>query len=113
AYESERPDAQFRDPYARRLAGPRGEEILRSIPGGRRTAWPMVVRTVVFDEFILRAVRDEGADTVLNLAAGLDARPWRLPLPPSLRWIDVDLPEILDWKQRELAGETPACRYEA
>ena len=35
---------------------------------------------------------------MLNLAAGLDARAWRMPLPPTLRWIDVDLPGILDYK---------------
>src|SRR5438093_7634060 len=85
ALESERPDAHFRDPFARRLAGERGEEIVRSLPGGRVMSWPMVVRTVVFDEFVMRLVRKEGADTVLNLAAGLDARPWRLALPKSLR----------------------------
>ena len=113
AFETERPDAHFRDPYARRLAGPNGEKIVRSIPGGRRSAWPMVVRTVALDEFLLRGVRDEGVGAVLNLAAGLDARPWRLPLPASLRWIDVDLPEILGYKQRELANDVPRCRYEA
>ena len=31
AMESERPDALFRDPYARRLAGPRGEQIVAEI----------------------------------------------------------------------------------
>ncbi len=113
AEESERPDALFHDPYARRLVGDRGEQIIRSIADGRRMSWPMVVRTVVFDEIVMRAVRDEGADAVLNLAAGLDARPWRLPLPASLRWIDVDLPEILGYKQHQLALDAPKCRYEA
>jgi methyltransferase (TIGR00027 family) len=112
AYESERPDAHFRDPYARRLAGARGPEIVRSIPGGRAVSWAMVVRTTVMDEIILRLIRDEGVDTVLNLAAGLDARPWRLELSTTLRWVDVDLPDMLAYKQRELAGETPRCRYE-
>jgi methyltransferase (TIGR00027 family) len=73
----------------------------------------MVVRTVVFDETILRCVREGGADTVLNLAAGLDARPWRLDLPPSLRWVDVDLPAISRYKSEMMQGETPRCRYEA
>ena len=36
AMESERPDALFHDPYARRLAGERGEQIVRSLPRGRR-----------------------------------------------------------------------------
>lgn len=112
AHESERPDALFHDPYARRLAGERGERIIREVVRGRSMSWPMVVRTCVFDDFVMKAVRDDGVDTVLNLAAGLDARPWRLPLPASLRWIDVDLPEILGYKQREMAVESPKCRYE-
>ena len=47
AMESERPDALFRDPYARRLGGERGEAIVRAMPRGRSMAWPMIVRTAV------------------------------------------------------------------
>ncbi|MBX6333377.1 MAG: class I SAM-dependent methyltransferase [Gemmatimonadaceae bacterium] len=110
AWESERPDALFRDPYARRLAGPRGEEIVRALPGGRGMGWAMVVRTVAFDEIILRLVREDRVDVVLCLAAGLDTRPYRLPLPPTLHWIEVDLPALLEYKARELRDERPACR---
>src|SRR3989475_2969204 len=85
AWESERADALFHDPYARRLAGPQGETIVRTMPKARTWAWPMVVRTCLFDELILRAIERDGVGTVLNLAAGLDARPWRLPLSPALR----------------------------
>jgi len=92
--ESRRPDAIFRDPFAERLAGPDGSAIVAKLPRGRATAWAMIVRTAVFDEIILTRVREHSADLVLNLAAGLDARPWRLPLPPSLRWVDVDLPGL-------------------
>ncbi len=112
AMESERPDALFRDPYARRLAGPAGEQILASMPQGRRWAWPMIVRTAVMDEVIMRLVTQEGVDTILNLAAGLDARAYRLDLPAQLRWIDVDLEGILSYKEAALAGEQPRCRVE-
>ena len=112
AMETDRPDALFRDPYARRLAGAQGEEIVRTMKRGAGMAWAMIVRTKVFDELLLGAIR-EGADLVLNLAAGLDARPWRLELPPSLRWVDVDLPGILNHKTEAMKGETPRCRYEA
>ncbi len=113
AMESARPDAIFRDPFAERLAGRRGQEIVDQLPQGRASAWPMIVRTAVFDEIIREAVASRGVDLVLNLAAGLDARPWRLPLPPSLHWVDADLPGILNYKTEMLAGETPVCRYEA
>src|SRR5437763_1250345 len=108
--ESERKDAIFRDPFARRLAGARGEEILAAMPKGRSFAWPMIVRTSLFDEIILRLAGE--IDTVLNLAAGLDARPYRLALPPSLKWIDVDLPPMIDYKRSGLAGEKPRCDVE-
>ncbi len=113
AMETARPDAIFRDPFADRLAGPRGREIMAEMHKGLDAAWPMIVRTAVFDEIILDAVHNKKIDLVVNLAAGLDARPWRLPLPPSLHWVDVDLPGILNYKAETLKDETPVCRYEA
>ncbi|HEY3219667.1 MAG TPA: class I SAM-dependent methyltransferase [Gemmatimonadales bacterium] len=112
AMESERPDALFHDPYARRLAGPAGEQILASMPQGKRWGWPMIVRTAVMDEIVMRLVKEEGVDTVLNLAAGLDARAYRLELPRTLHWIDVDLEGILSYKEAALAGERPRCPVE-
>ncbi len=112
AFESERPDALFRDPFARRLAGARGEAIVKAMPRGRAMSWPMVVRTAVMDEIVLRCVQ-QGCTTVLNLAAGLDTRAFRLPLPKSLRWFDADLPDMVAYKQQQLAGEQPVCAYEA
>ena len=110
--ESERPDALFHDPYARRLAGTLGEEILRALPNGRKWSWPMVVRTAVMDELIVHAVTQDAVDTVVNLAAGLDARPYRLPLRPSVRWIEADFPDVIAYKQVHLASERPACTLE-
>jgi methyltransferase (TIGR00027 family) len=111
AMESERSDALFNDPYARRLGGERGEAIVRAMPKGAATSWPMVVRTAVMDEIILRCVQ-QGAETVLNLAAGLDARPYRLPLPSSLRWMHVDLPDMVEYFRGQMAGEAPHCQLE-
>jgi len=113
AHESERKDAIFHDPFARTLAGPEGAAILKAIPRGRQTSWPLVVRTAVFDEVVLRYVREQGATAVLNLAAGLDARPWRLPLPESLRWVDVDFAPMLDYKRQAIGDAPSKCRYEA
>jgi methyltransferase (TIGR00027 family) len=111
AFESERRDAIFRDPYARELGGERGEAIVRSMPGGEHTAWPMVVRTAVMDEIVLRCVR-AGAKTVLNLAAGLDARAFRLDLPKQLRWIHADMPDMVDYFRARMDRETPRCALE-
>jgi methyltransferase (TIGR00027 family) len=111
AMESERPDALFNDPYARRLGGARGQAIVEALPSGSETSWPLVVRTCVMDDMVLRLVR-AGAKTVLNLAAGLDARPYRLDLPADLRWLHVDMPEMVDYFRTGMAGETPKCRLE-
>ena len=111
AMESRRDDALFRDPYAERLAGARGEAIARSQEQGTSGAWSVITRTAVLDEMILHAIR-EGADTVLNLAAGLDTRPYRLPLPAALRWIEVDFPGILAYKADRLGDAQPRCALE-
>jgi O-methyltransferase involved in polyketide biosynthesis len=64
------------------------------------------------DEIILDRVRGGGVELVLNLAAGLDARPWRMDLPANLQWVDVDLPGILGHKVDVLRNERPRCAYE-
>jgi methyltransferase (TIGR00027 family) len=112
ALETERADAHFQDKLARKLAGERGEQIVRGMPKSAAFSWSIVVRTVVFDEIIMRAITRDRVDTVVNLAAGLDARPYRLNLPPTLKWIEVDLPEILDYKAATLGGERAACEHE-
>jgi methyltransferase (TIGR00027 family) len=107
--ETERPDSIFRDPLARRLVGERGPEIVKQMKVAG-FAWPMIVRTAVMDEIILRSIDRDDVDCVLNLAAGLDTRPYRLPLPATLRWLEADLPPMLEYKKERLAGEKPACR---
>lgn len=111
AQESARPDAIFKDPFADRLAGERGHQILREMPKGQAYGWPMVVRTALFDEIILDSVTRRGVELVVNLAAGLDARPWRLSLP-GVRWVDVDLPGILHYKTDMLKDEKTLVPYE-
>jgi methyltransferase (TIGR00027 family) len=111
AKESERPDAVFRDRLARRLAGERGEEIAATMPFFEHHAWTWVTRTYLFDQFISEQVA-QGVDMVINLAAGLDARPYRMALPPSLQWVEVDLPELLAYKDEVLEGEKPVCALE-
>ena len=70
-----------------------------------------MARTYLFDKF-LGAEISKGADLVVNLAAGLDARPYRMDLPANLHWIEVDLPEIVSYKNAMLADEKPKCYLE-
>ena len=107
--ESERPDGHFRDPYARTLAGSRGEQLLYQLPGWEFTVSGCTVRTHILDSCILEVIREDAIDTVVNLGAGLDMRPFRLPLPRSLVWIEVDKPGVLDYKATKLAACRSAC----
>lgn len=111
AIESERPDPVFRDPFARRLAGERGAAIVAKITAARRHAWSYTARTHLIDTFVAREVA-AGADIVVNLAAGLDARPYRMDLPPALQWVEVDLPALVAHKEEVLRGEKPVCALE-
>lgn len=111
ARETERADAAFRDPFARALAGERGEQIAKEMTFGEEVSWSFVARTWLFDRFVQKAVAG-GVDLVVNLAAGLDTRPYRMDLPSTLRWVEVDLPEILDYKEEILAASTPVCALE-
>jgi methyltransferase (TIGR00027 family) len=111
AQESERADAVFRDPYARRLAGDRGMQIAVAMPFAQRHSWSYIARTWLVDQVIGREVH-QGTDMVINLAAGLDSRPYRMRLPASLRWVEVDLPDMLNYKEEVLAAESPVCTVE-
>jgi methyltransferase (TIGR00027 family) len=111
ARETERTDAVFHDPFARRLAGERGELIAASMSFAEKNSWPFVARTWIIDQVVSKQVK-LGTDMVVNLAAGLDARPYRMNLPSSLQWVEVDLPEILAYKEDILRNETPVCQLE-
>ncbi|HEY1818151.1 MAG TPA: SAM-dependent methyltransferase [Kofleriaceae bacterium] len=111
ALETARPDALVRDDFADRLAGERGREIVRKHPRLEMGVWMMAVRTTIIDDYV-RAAIERGVDTIVNLGAGLDARPYRLALPPELRWIEADFPSMIEHKTGVLAGETPHCALE-
>jgi O-methyltransferase involved in polyketide biosynthesis len=49
------------------------------MPFSKRATWAWITRTYAYDEFIKQQVGD-GIDMVVNLAAGLDARPYRMSL---------------------------------
>jgi methyltransferase (TIGR00027 family) len=111
ARETQRSDALFRDPYAERLAGERGFHIANTLPEGNKHEWAWVARTYLFDKFLAGETQN-GADLVVNLAAGLDARPYRMDLPATLQWVEVDLPELVAYKNEMLADEKPKCHLE-
>ena len=111
ARETARPDAIFRDHLAARLAGERGEHILESIPHTEAMAFALAIRTVAIDRLVQETIA-LGVDTVINIAAGMDTRPYRLALPQHLRWIEIDYPHVLEYKEAQLKDERPNCQLE-
>jgi methyltransferase (TIGR00027 family) len=111
ALETERADALFHDPLAGVLAGDQGKEIARSMPMPFMTGWVVVMRTCIIDDYIRQAIAEE-VDTVVNLGAGLDTRPYRMDVPQSLLWVEADYPHVIEYKEKQLSNEKPRCRLE-
>ncbi|MFD0636159.1 SAM-dependent methyltransferase [Catenulispora yoronensis] len=110
AFETAQPEPLFTDPYAQvfieasgipmDVAGPASPLAKRLVAQG-------ILRTRHYDEQLMAA----GVDQVVLLAAGLDARAFRLPWPEGTRVFELDLPPILAFKDRVLAehGARPHC----
>ena len=110
AVESERPDALFQDPWARLLAGSKGL-ILAEMLGAQQQATNIIAtRTYLMDQTIEQLIKAQQIDTVINLGAGMDTRPYRLSIPSSLKWIEVDFAEILVEKETQLRRHKPLCQ---
>jgi methyltransferase (TIGR00027 family) len=112
ALETARADGLVHDPFAERLAGPRGDAILHGITGWQLMCFGIGVRTRFLDDLVIETIARESIEVVLSVGAGLDTRPWRLELPPDLRWIEADFPEMLSYKTRAMAAEEPKCHLE-
>lgn len=111
AKESERKDGLFKDPYAAMLTGDRGREIESKMVRSQYVNWTVVIRTVIIDNYLQKLI-SEGVDTIINLGAGLDTRPYRMNLPENLNWIEVDFPHMIRMKEKKLANEKPKCKLE-
>jgi methyltransferase (TIGR00027 family) len=118
ANESERPDRLFDDPYARALvdgaadlagAQPYVSRADAGYPMITRMVAQVIVRTKFFDGYLLDATGD-GIGQVVLLAAGLDARAYRLDFPDGVELFELDQPRVLEYKQRVLADVTPRCQ---
>ena len=67
-------------------------------------------RTKWFDDFFLTACANGVVQAVI-LAAGLDARAWRLPWADDSVVYEIDQPKVLAFKVETLGDDRPAARY--
>src|SRR5690606_22279728 len=120
ASESERPDRLFDDPLARHFvtaataASPTVERALRddapseAVRQARHDS--VAVRTRFFDDYLLAAA-EAGCQQIVLVAAGLDARSFRLQWPAGTRLWELDSPEVLAFKEQVIGrlSAVPGC----
>jgi len=105
ACESEHPEALFKDPWARALAGAEGFEFLTMTDSFRQASSSsepnpvLSIRTRFFDDALVRIVEERALEQVVVLAAGMDTRAFRLEWPKQVTLFEVDRHEIFDRKE--------------
>ncbi|OBB57339.1 SAM-dependent methyltransferase [Mycobacterium sp. 852013-51886_SCH5428379] len=115
------PDAVIDDPFAEPLVRAVGVDFFTRLAAGElaledldpdatggagnmdRFADGMAARTRFFDEFFAAATK-AGIRQAVILAAGLDARAYRLTWPAGTVVFEVDQPEVISFKTETLAG---------
>jgi methyltransferase (TIGR00027 family) len=112
AVETGSPDGFIRDPFAARLAGDRGMAMFQALPHAHALRFGIGMRVRFLDELLLEILASHTIATVLSVGCGLDTRPWRLDLPPDLRWVEIDFDHMLDYKESLMSGVTPHCHRE-
>ncbi len=124
ALASEGTDPIIDDPFAAPLVRAVGLEFFRRLVDGdvapadardgerdlQLETDSIAVRTRFFDDFFLNAARDGIRQSVI-LAAGLDARAYRLGWPPGSVVYEVDQPKVVEFKTAAMArlGATPTA----
>jgi methyltransferase (TIGR00027 family) len=127
AAETESDDPLISDPFARIFLDTAGAgewdwygapelpaEVVEAVPALPLRMKSMVSffasRTKFFDTFFLDAANADIRQVVI-LAAGLDARSWRLPWPDDVTVFELDQPRVLDFKASTLHehGAEPTC----
>ncbi|OBK15985.1 class I SAM-dependent methyltransferase [Mycobacterium asiaticum] len=60
----------------------------------------VVLRAKQLDDWCADFLRRYPDAVVLHLGCGLDGRAFRLPVPPSVQWFDLDQPGVIDLRRR-------------
>jgi methyltransferase (TIGR00027 family) len=109
------PEPLIDDPFAAPLVRAVGYDVYTRLVDGQipvtedaefdpdRMARGMAVRTRFYDRFFVEAT-ESGISQAVIVAAGLDARAYRLPWPAGTVVYEVDMPEVIEFKTSTLAN---------
>src|SRR6266508_2788502 len=67
---------------------------------GQRAALLFACRATQLDRWTTSFLADHPGATVLHLGCGLDSRFYRIASPPTVRWFDLDYPEVIALRRR-------------
>lgn len=102
AAENRMPTPYLSDPWAERLTGPEPEQVLNQLRELRSPIDIVLVRGRFGDELLAEALKG-GVRQIVSLAAGTDARGWRLDLDDATLY-EIDLPGQLAGKRAALGS---------
>jgi O-methyltransferase involved in polyketide biosynthesis len=63
-------------------------------------AFGIAARGKVFDQFVKGFIERHAECTVVHLGAGMDSRVFRIDPPATVRWFDVDFPDVIDLRRQ-------------
>src|SRR5215210_3484344 len=110
ALEARRPNAVLRDPKAVELVDAIDYPLEERFGVGHpRQAQGQALRVLCFDQEIRRFLSVHPEDTVMALGEGLETQFWRVD-NGRVRWLTVDLPQIVELRRRLLPPESPRQR---
>ena len=107
ALHSRGPAPLLRDPWAEQAVERIDYDFASLRLPGR---WPVgaAIRARQFDAFARDWIAERPQSTVLHLGCGLDSRAYRVDPPATVRWFDVDHPEVIELR-RQVYPDRQGC----
>jgi O-methyltransferase involved in polyketide biosynthesis len=99
AIESRRPDSILKDIAADTALG-RIDYDFKRLKIRRTDHTSLAVRAKAYDVWARQFIDTHPVCTVLHLGCGLDTRVYRIDPPPTVRWYDIDLPDVIELRQK-------------
>jgi methyltransferase (TIGR00027 family) len=110
AYDNIQPNPILADPHAQEVLSKLDFDI-NDMPTTPFQNAGISLRTKHFDDWTSSFLEKNPTSTVLHLACGFDSRMRRVQWGEGVRWIDVDLPEVIEIRKKVLPSSIPGKEY--